>query len=97
MTNWEAMEQYLKDVRPTNPTLHNYLVMTMRRSSQNPNNSMAMAAAMYMSRQQYPQELRQDGVLRRLRCLINLAPKFLKGRTHAKPKDCPTATDQSAG
>ena len=104
MTNWEAMEQYLKDVRPTNPTLHHYLVMTMRRSSQNPNNSMAMAAAMYMGRQQYgngtqhsSRELRQDGVLHRIRCLINLAPKFLKGRTHAKPKDCPTATDQSAG
>jgi hypothetical protein len=83
MTNWEAMEQYLKGVRRTNPTLHDYLVMTMRRSSQNPNNSMAMAAAMYMGRQQYPRELRQDGVLQRLRCLINLAPKFLKGRIHA--------------
>jgi len=85
MTNWEAMEQYLKASRRTNPALHDSLVMTMRRSRQGPNNSMTMAAAMYMGRQQYPREMRQDGVLQRIRCLINLAPKFLKGRTHAKP------------
>ena len=68
-----------------NPSLDSYLFMTMRRSRQGPNNSMTMAAAMYMGRQQYPREMRQDGVLQRIRCLINLAPKFLKGRTHAKP------------
>ena len=59
----------MKASRRTNPALHDYLVRTMLRSSQNSNNSMAMAAAMYMGRQQYPREMRQDGVLQRMQTI----------------------------
>ena len=52
-----------------NPSLDDYLLMTMRRSLQGPNNAMTMAAAMYMGRQQASRELRQEGVLQRMQTI----------------------------
>ena len=52
-----------------NPSLDDYLLMTMRRSEIGPNNAMTMALEMYVGRQQASRELRQEGVLQRMQTI----------------------------